>query len=824
LENSPDRVPKIIFQHRNIANKPRSLIHWIAPHQMAIHITGGTVHITAEPQEARFEKAIRTLAGDIDKELAGCAAIAKELPFKHNPVLGEAPREWILGTACIPTIRPHNDAYVYIDGAFRPNTAKLLELLSGPQIYNTPLTAVRELLQNAFDAVREKIARKRLKVENPIDPNLEEEFGKLERVTLILTRDGDGTLRLTCQDTGCGMTKEIIQHHLLVSGDARRPALIELERQCKKAGFSLNRTGQFGIGVLSYFMMAAEVRLTTCRDQLCQDEDGKGWTFSTTGVGDFGELRKLTNQPAAGAGTRVEWRLNTTGFSDAEKLLGELEKYLRQTVIRIPCNFRFQSEIDGQQITHLDFSIGWTHSIEDIRAAASESWEKKVQAGPVINYTDSAELIAGKQAISVRLPKWNAEAMSRLKFSERTRTLPDGCGLMRVVLPWFDLSEGPSLAFVLRDNDQGGRLFLSGESLRPEPKVITAWKGMASTVQGAVKPKLPAPTITLGGDYVIGWITFDLSSIPANQLQVNRASFLIPNELLNRCRELAIVTSAEMVDEIMKETSQPPYYDIISKVLLNRPLALEQGPAWAIAEEGDSIFTSLRLPCVFTGTQLALSSRLKWRDVPVSDVLMVGIGNIYQDRFQRELRPQRIVALSHRKDGQLGLETPAYLWDSSLPKPADGGSVPFPPEWPDVWGCGWAHNRRMLNPDHWAIRLLSPEQRRELATVVANSHINQTMVEQVIDPISALAFLLHVSLRMHPSHWALMKQNHPAVLEKAWKLCPKINGNLLPLVVFRADGWNHLTPGGLLHHQIQSIARPSFVPHVTDPEWRLDRC
>jgi len=59
-------------------------------------------------------------------------------------------------------VRPYKDAYVYIEGSFRPNTEKLLELLAGTALYEEPLAAVRELLQNAFDAVRERIAYERL--------------------------------------------------------------------------------------------------------------------------------------------------------------------------------------------------------------------------------------------------------------------------------------------------------------------------------------------------------------------------------------------------------------------------------------------------------------------------------------------------------------------------------------------------------------------------------------------------------------------------------------------------------------------------------------
>jgi HSP90 family molecular chaperone len=54
----------------------------------------------------------------------------------------------------------------------------LLQLLSGTALYGDPLIAVRELVQNAFDAVREKIACGRLDQRSPSDPLLASKIGE----------------------------------------------------------------------------------------------------------------------------------------------------------------------------------------------------------------------------------------------------------------------------------------------------------------------------------------------------------------------------------------------------------------------------------------------------------------------------------------------------------------------------------------------------------------------------------------------------------------------------------------------------------------------
>ena len=46
--------------------------------------------------------------------------------------------------------------FEYIDGAFRPDNRRILGLLAGTQLYETPLAALRELLQNALTPSKNK--------------------------------------------------------------------------------------------------------------------------------------------------------------------------------------------------------------------------------------------------------------------------------------------------------------------------------------------------------------------------------------------------------------------------------------------------------------------------------------------------------------------------------------------------------------------------------------------------------------------------------------------------------------------------------------------
>ena len=201
----------------------------------------------------------------IDHELNLCRTLADQTHFDRCPGLLEPlPHQWKLGTSVHRDLRPKPDTFVYINSAFRPNAEKLLQIFSGIELYGNPLAAIRELLQNAFDTIREQVAYQRLRSAQPGNEALEFDLGRHHLVELRLEERPDGYW-LMCTDTGIGMNKQIIENYLLVSGQARRHSLAELERRCHKAGFTTGRTGQFGIGVLSYFMIADRLRMATRR-------------------------------------------------------------------------------------------------------------------------------------------------------------------------------------------------------------------------------------------------------------------------------------------------------------------------------------------------------------------------------------------------------------------------------------------------------------------------------------------------------------------------------------------------------------------------------
>ncbi|HWW75779.1 MAG TPA: hypothetical protein VNZ44_10300, partial [Pyrinomonadaceae bacterium] len=433
LEVDPERTPEVIFRHRDV--REGSVLYWYKDHQFSVLIQREkeNIVVSARPSRAYIHKAIEVTVDQIDEELRVCRALADETHFDKHLTL-DLPHRWALPRAVHRDITPADGAYEYVDGAFRPDTQKLLELLSGVELYGTPLAAVRELLQNAFDAVREQIAYQRLEKANPSDPKLERTLGELNQVELRLESNEEGVW-LVCTDTGVGMSKSIITDHLLVSGLARRHDVLDLERRARQAGFTLGRTGQFGIGVLSYFMLADRIVIRTRRSQEAGSGESNGWRFETRGVGSFGELRQ---DDALKKGTEIRLRLRPEiiGDSPAAWYAG-LREYVGSTLLHIPCQFVISSRLPGCE--PLEIGPGWIQTSEGFTRLLLDIFSRAYEGVRNKHETPLELLPASARRQYEEFDKIGAETAREvvgcLRWREYTGSLPDDLGTFRLELP-----------------------------------------------------------------------------------------------------------------------------------------------------------------------------------------------------------------------------------------------------------------------------------------------------------------------------------------------------------------------------------------------------
>lgn len=125
--------------------------------------------------------------------------------------------------------------------SFEIDQERILDLLTGHTLYNDTRVVLRELVQNSIDAVRLQ-------------------FGRDDAATFgrVMIEWNDKTRVLTVRDNGTGMTQEIIEQNLLRVGASRYRDERFVEQHPEFSPIS-----RFGIGILSAFMIADAVDITT---------------------------------------------------------------------------------------------------------------------------------------------------------------------------------------------------------------------------------------------------------------------------------------------------------------------------------------------------------------------------------------------------------------------------------------------------------------------------------------------------------------------------------------------------------------------------------
>jgi molecular chaperone HtpG len=124
---------------------------------------------------------------------------------------------------------------------FQVNLGGIIDLLSN-HIYSSPQVFIRELLQNGVDAI---VARCYMEPSHLGEINIE-----------LLDRDDEATPVLIFRDNGIGLTEDEIHLFLATIGQTS-----------KRDEWPLQQTdfiGQFGIGLLSCFVVSDEVTVLTC--------------------------------------------------------------------------------------------------------------------------------------------------------------------------------------------------------------------------------------------------------------------------------------------------------------------------------------------------------------------------------------------------------------------------------------------------------------------------------------------------------------------------------------------------------------------------------
>ncbi len=308
-------LPEVIGEHLGIADpvSPAAILDTVAA--ATWRPRGAAVVLGAACAHPSIEVALRVHVDMLNQLLAEAhrAAAADE---SLHPLLDLPTR--VATDDVGPAVIDDSPAYQSAGVRFRLAEDRVQELLMGEQLYGDPALAIRELYQNALDACRYREARTEyLRRAHDLPSDWEGQIRFAQGV------DDAGRAYLDCVDNGVGMGVRELSEVFSQAG-VRLADLPEfLEEQAEWARLDppvqLFPNSRFGIGVLSYFMLADEITVETCRMRR-DGRPGDRLRVSIAGPGSLFRIQKVpATDPQAGTTVRLHLRDGVT-VSSVEKL------------------------------------------------------------------------------------------------------------------------------------------------------------------------------------------------------------------------------------------------------------------------------------------------------------------------------------------------------------------------------------------------------------------------------------------------------------------------------------------------------------------------
>ncbi len=247
LDFDTSRAPEAVywysgFQNAKDANALKSKEEWdkhLASQGFDfLHISERThmypLDYSATCKSMQVEQTVNCYLDWVDEALNDCAKQLKRFVGKWQ--------DFILPGK----IRRNIKSEGYVSGQYRLSLDqdKILELLIGKDLYSDPSVFVRELIQNAIDAVRTR---------EQLDKNLPS--GWKGQINIRCWMDEEGYHWFRIEDNGIGMTEDVIMNYFLKIGSSyyTSDTFTKSKLQCN-ADADFMPISRFGIGILSCFM------------------------------------------------------------------------------------------------------------------------------------------------------------------------------------------------------------------------------------------------------------------------------------------------------------------------------------------------------------------------------------------------------------------------------------------------------------------------------------------------------------------------------------------------------------------------------------------
>lgn len=272
LQIEAARAPQAVFGYRVLPSRT-SQLEWRA-HQAVKNITPESedpesVEIRAEPPDVETFLRLREWLDGIQSELDTSWAVLGEVYGRFpSRVLG---LHWRRVRSNLDDVATFATSVSYLPRRIRVEVARaeLLSLLIRPLYGDDPSYGVRELMQNAVDAVRE---REYFQLKHP--EHAKPPLRKQEADVVIWLSEFDEQAKcawVEISDRGIGMTEQVITDYFLKAGASYRHS-DHWRRIFERSGLppdptkplaQITRAGRFGVGALAGFLLGNELEVET---------------------------------------------------------------------------------------------------------------------------------------------------------------------------------------------------------------------------------------------------------------------------------------------------------------------------------------------------------------------------------------------------------------------------------------------------------------------------------------------------------------------------------------------------------------------------------
>ena len=257
------RTPKILYEIQKIelSGDEVAISEWkkhMASRGIKINVPEGKISFSAISENMQIEHVIEGFLDYIEDEMEGCQKILSQ----------HVNRRW-QGFLLPAQIERNIERRGYRTGEYciTLDAQRTIQLLVGNDLYTWSSAFIRELLQNALDAVR---ARKML----------DHEWNDEDAEIIIDTwYDEQNNQWYKISDCGIGMTEDTIKNYLLKIGRSYYQSNEFKMKRYKYKNDNFSPISKFGIGILSCFLQGDRLDISTRHY-----EAGRGIRFCITGL------------------------------------------------------------------------------------------------------------------------------------------------------------------------------------------------------------------------------------------------------------------------------------------------------------------------------------------------------------------------------------------------------------------------------------------------------------------------------------------------------------------------------------------------------------